>query len=449
MKKAIVFSVSNLYSRQLGVSIINLQKTNPDLYDNIVVVEYNLSDEDKKFLKKIEPKVIFVKYTPEDFCKDFNITPSDNIHPIYHKEHACVQLGKHVIFRLLKDFDKILLLEVDMIINGDISELFVKPGCGFVNYYNFDDYAKYPKLCVDYSSIGFDKNLTKNMYATNGGLFYVDRTIDYKKALSLSLDLKKKYIFSTKESKSHNNPGGIDELCLSYVIHYLTSNVRYFNYRVYNSLINKYGMRDNVLIVHAFYNYKPWTNYQVFEYFPLWKESYLKWLELGGKPIENLHVEKGILSLVNNLNNETIIYILSEILHKYSSILSLAKSFDSDIFSRPFSEQIKLKSSLKFKFNYGFITIEFKKSVMNLVIDLPKEGNSLHEKYMNDFLSVYSSLFSCERTDSKLTITSISFKTKEQICDCIDIVVNNLCFLNSSKYNQLESIRQSDTLDFH
>lgn len=429
MKKAIVYTVSSLYSRQLGVSIINIQKTNPNLYDNIVVVEYNLSDEDKDFLKKIEPKVIFIRYTPDDFCKDFGIRPSDDIHPIYLKEHACVQLGKHVIFRLLKDFDKILLLEVDMIINGDISELFNKDGCGFVNYYNFDEYAKPPKLCVGYSSIGFDKNRTQNMYATNGGLFYVDRTIDYNKALSLSLSLKKNYIFSTVGCKSHNNPGGIDELCLSYVIHYLSSNVRYFNYRVFNSLINKYGMRDNVLIVHAFYNYKPWTNYQVFEYFPLWKESYLQWLELGGSPIENLHVEKGILSLVNNLNNESIIYILSEILNKHSCVLSLVKSFDSDIFSRPFSEQIKTKSSLKFKFYSGFITIELKKNVISLVIELPDTTNSMNERYLNEFLSVYSQLFSCTRSNNKIIVKSVSFKTKEQVCDCLDVAVYNLNFL--------------------
>lgn len=426
MKKAIVFTVSSLYSRQLGVSIINIQKTNPGLYDNIVVVEYNLSDEDKAFLSKIEPKIIYVKYTPEDFCKDFNIKPSDNIHPIYHKEHACVLLGKHVIFRLLKDFDKILLIEVDMIINGDISQLFNQEGCGFVDYYYFDEHAEY-KQGADYACIGFDKNLTKDMYATNGGLFYVDRTIDHNKALSMALTLKKNYIFSAKGIP----PSRIDELCISYVIHCLASNLRYFNYRVYNSLVNKYGMRDNVLIVHAFSNYKPWKNYQVFEYFPIWKESYLKWIELGGTPIEGLCVEKGIFSLSNNLLNETIIYIFSEILNKYSSVLSLVNSFDSDIFNKPFSEQIRLKSSLRFKFYTGFLVIEFNKSLMNLTIELPNEDNSLHERYINDFLSFYKSLFSYERTNNKVLIKSILFKTKEQVCDCIEIVVNNLLFFNS------------------
>lgn len=426
MSKAIVYTVSSLYYRHLGVSIVNMQRTNHDLYDAIVVVEYDLSEEQKSFLKKIEPRCAFVHYTPEDFREELCVNDSELYHGLYYKDHACVQLGKHVIFKLLQQYDKILLLEVDMIVNGDISEIFNHSGCAYVYYYEFNDYVKTKSDADLETELGYDINCTNGKYATNGGLFYIDKTIDSSAAYELALSTKRKYVKSSLKSKLHN-PGAIDELCISYVILKLASKVRNLNYRLYNSLVNKYGMRDNVKIVHAFQDYKPWSNYQVLSFFPEWEESYNQWVNLGGEAIESLVVEKRILSLANNFQNELILRILGLVSSKYSNFLSYINIFGSDdLFSKPYSYQIKAKSVLKFKFSLYTLLISINKSKIILSVDFGKSIDDDSLMFINLFVNKYSKYFNLDYSEGKYTLISKEISNYHTVEHRLDIIVSNL-----------------------
>ena len=426
MSKAIVYTVSSSYYRQLGVSIVNIQRTNHDLYDAIVVVEYDLSEEQKSFLKKIEPKCVFVHYTPEDFREELCINDSELYHGLYYKDHACVQLGKHVIFKLLQQYDKILLLEVDMIINGDISEIFNHSGCAYVYYYEFNDYVKSKSDADLETTLGYDINFTNDKYATNGGLFYIDKTIDSLSAYELALRTKRNYVKSSLNAKLHN-PAAIDELCISYVILKLASKVRNLNYRLYNTLINKYGMRDNVKIVHAFQDYKPWYNYQILNFFPEWGNSYNQWVSLGGETIDNLIIEKRILSLANNFQNELILRILGLVSNKYSNFLSFINIFSNDdLFYKPYSYQIKAKSILKFKFNLYTLLISINKSIIFLSVDFGQDIDDDSLTFINFFVNKYSKYFNLDYSNGKYMLTSNRISNYHTIEHRLNLIVSNL-----------------------
>ena len=424
-KRAIVYASSSKMYAALGVSIISLQRTNPNIYDSIAIFEYDLSDEQKKFIKQIEPRAVFFHYTLDDYFDELGINENSDVDPIFKREYASMLFGKHEIFKLLNYYEKVLFLEVDMIIRGDISDIFDGNHCAYAKYYNFYDHLN----VTDDSEIkmlGFDPNKVKNMWATNGGLFYIDRTvIDQNLAWDLVLKLKKNFIFA---SVKHGRcvPVRLDEVCMVYAINVLSQNVRLLNYKTYNSLPNRLGMRDEVKIVHCFYTYKPWSNHQVLDFFPEWKNYYQCWLDKGGNQIDSLHIEKRILSLNNNLLNEKLLLIYSHILSKYSSCLTLDSNISTSFFSLSFTEQIKKKTIQVFKFlGKHEIDIYLNKVTFSMKIKFSKDLSKFQREYIEAFLAKNRKLYKTTLDCGHCCFFSKEFFSLEDFLACLDLFLDS------------------------
>lgn len=119
---AICFMVDNNYCPALGTMIINILECNRDIDAKFVVFEPDLTKEAKDTLKKITPNIRFIHYTFEDWQKEHNINLSLNDKGI--KRYSYLAFSKHKIFELLSEYKSVLFLDVDMLVRGDISELF-------------------------------------------------------------------------------------------------------------------------------------------------------------------------------------------------------------------------------------------------------------------------------------------------------------------------------------
>lgn len=427
-KRAIAYACSSKFYEILGVSIISLQRTNFDVYDSVVVFEYDFSDEQKNFLKQIEPRCVFYHYSLEDYFDELGINDNSDVDPIYKLKHASMSYGKHVALRLLDNYEKVLFIEPDMVFRGDISDIFEGNHCAYTNYYNLYEHLNVTDDS-EITMLGFAPNEVRNMWATNGGLFYLDSTvIDKNLALDFILKLKKNFIHAPIK---HGRcvPIRIDEVCLAYVINVLSKKVRLLNYRIYNSLPNRLGMRDDAKIVHLFYNYKPWSNPQILEFFPEWKESYLCWLKNGGNQIDSLHLEKRILSLQNNLINERLIIIYSHILSKYSSCLTLSNSLSNTIFVLPFTEQIKKKSLHVFKFlDKHEIDIYLNKMTFSMSVIFNDDLNEIQKESIEVFLNNNHMFYKTKIDCDNCCFNSIEFSSLGQFLSCLDFFIERFMF---------------------
>lgn len=303
-ERVIVYLCSSALFYQQVVSIINLNQYSINDYDIIIIVEFDFDNEQKKFLKQIENRVFFIHYTKEYFFQEFNLNnfPLKTRNRYANIDHISTQFGKHVCFKFLKFCKKILILEQDMIIRGSLSSIFESNHCSFTPQMNFvEHFEKTLKL----SFIDFDSSLPQPLYATNGGLFYLTNILNYSKAYE-HLQKIKKFIIS----KAKGPIPSVDELSLTYVIFKLDSKINYLNKKIINSPFTKPWINDDAIIIHAYGNFKPWSNRNVQEFYPEYKSAYLIAKDKFNISIPSIFLEKRHAFVLNSCLNEMILKIL-------------------------------------------------------------------------------------------------------------------------------------------
>lgn len=115
-KNAIFFSCNKRFLFTLSTALLSLKKNSYNLLDNtdILIYQQNFTEEDKMLLNKIIPCRI-VSYT-FPLKTDFN-----NINFLNFTQLA---FARYEIFNLLDNYEKILYMDVDVMIAGDLSFIF-------------------------------------------------------------------------------------------------------------------------------------------------------------------------------------------------------------------------------------------------------------------------------------------------------------------------------------
>ena len=106
----------------LGTFIINL-KDKFNKYDCIIIYHQDFNDDDMDNIRKIEKKVMFIKYDTNDFCKEFNYTENQIKDISAIKRFTVLGITRFKIFKHLREFKTVILFECDMLLTDDISEL--------------------------------------------------------------------------------------------------------------------------------------------------------------------------------------------------------------------------------------------------------------------------------------------------------------------------------------
>lgn len=117
---SVLFCINSFYARQLVVLITSIQKNNPNKNFNFYIFHTDLSKHDEVFLKELENqkcKLIFKK-VDNTFLSNFKISDSAR------QDISLDTYSRYLAADLLPELDKILYLDTDTIVNGNLSPLY-------------------------------------------------------------------------------------------------------------------------------------------------------------------------------------------------------------------------------------------------------------------------------------------------------------------------------------
>ena len=266
---AILLFVNKGYIYALESFLVNLRETNSDLYDNIIIYHSDLSDHDCKQLQLIDSKILFQNYSFEEFTNEHGeISGQKGVD--FVKRYTHLPLAKYKIFEQLRNYKRILSLDVDMLIRGSLSELLEIKGIAWR-----DAVVKFwPKITKYISAdefMKFDNSFTidelNEWKEPNGGLIYCsDDGVDVQRAL----DLGKNFI---RELCGKFN-SSVDELAIAYIANAMEIEITSLDYNIYNTPPAKYS--HNTKVIHFLMRDKPWESDLIQTVFPEWMENFKK-----------------------------------------------------------------------------------------------------------------------------------------------------------------------------
>ena len=261
--RAIVFLANLKYRFALAEMLVNLRKTNNGLYDSVVIYHSDLSEDDIQNFMKIEPKCVFIEYTFEQWEHEYKKLESANaINFINRFSHLAYV--KFRIFELLENYHKVLFLDLDMLILGDISEIFELDGIAWRSTFdNFNiRFNKYVKM-DNYPQ--WFSNFPENHSFPNAGLIYIsDKDIDWKKCLSDGHEFIMEFMDYFGST--------IDELTFAWIVHKNKIPLTVLDKTKYNTLLVWYSYHTK--IIHFMGRNKVWNNELLQTVFPQWMENY-------------------------------------------------------------------------------------------------------------------------------------------------------------------------------
>lgn len=119
-RNAVFFSCNRRFLFTLAVCLLSLKKNSPKALKNADVLVYHqgLTEEDKAFLNRILP----CKFTEYRFAVE---TDFENIN---FKHFTQLTFARYEIFDLLDQYKKVLYIDVDVMIGGELDPIFQKYG---------------------------------------------------------------------------------------------------------------------------------------------------------------------------------------------------------------------------------------------------------------------------------------------------------------------------------
>ena len=257
---AIIFIVNSAYRFALATTLINLQKTNPHIYDEVVVYHDDLTELDMEKLKKIEPKMVFVEYNYDMWEKEHK-KPVTTLSKNFLTRYSHLAWSKYKVVEQLKNYKRILYLDLDIVIRGDISELFEIEGFA---WRNGDSFHKKFGSKQDINAHKETKNIPIEYSSPNGGLFYASDVAQWDKCISDGQHFLLKFM--------DFYDAGVDELVLAWMAYNNKIAVTSLDYRKYNTFpqLHNYETR----ITHFMGKEKPWNSELMQPIFPEWMQYY-------------------------------------------------------------------------------------------------------------------------------------------------------------------------------
>lgn len=412
MKKnnAFCFIVNHKYKFALSAMIVNLQQTNANIYDAIVVYHDDLTESDCQEFIKLEPKIQFIKYDYTIWEKEHKPVET-TLAKQFLMRYSHLAWSKYKILELLKDYKHVLYLDLDIIVRGDISELFDIEG---IAWRNGDSFHKKFGSKLNLSDFAETKNISEDTTTPNGGLIYVSDVINWKKALVDGRHFLIQFMDYYE--------AGIDELVLAWITqknNIPLTNLDGFTYNTFPQMYKNYTK-----IIHFMGGEKPWNSELMQTLYPEWmkyfniaydkvkftSDSIVKY-ENPGKFITKKMNEQRWLDFLNNANLNI------------PSSLKLQYSFENEWLIFNFNKDIYYE----FKFNQyskGFLVAmwikdknlladkKFRNDITTLV-----ERNPKAFKIMEDNRGIY--LYSEKRGISEIASLFDYFYQKTQ--DVINI----------------------------
>jgi len=179
---AIILCITSNLTFAAANVLFGLKKHSPNLADEIIIFNDGISDKDKNIMNGILP-CQFIEYK-------FPIHDTSKFNQVFFNQFTELSFARYEAFTLLNNYKTILYLDVDILVQNDISAIvdFTKTGFGilqgdFIKTMLLENYSK-----EDFS--GFD--LEKQGYSS--GTFIINDTLkDYDKMSEWCYKATEKY----------------------------------------------------------------------------------------------------------------------------------------------------------------------------------------------------------------------------------------------------------------
>ena len=287
--KAFVFIVNKSYLFALGTMIINLQKTNNNYYDEIVIYYDDLDDTDIKSIKNIEPKTKFIKYDLATWENEHIKITTPNAKSFLDR-YSHLAWSKYKIIEQLEFYNKVLYLDVDILIKESISEIFEIDGFAWRSGNNFN--LKFGNK-VKTEDL---KNVPNDTPTPNGGLIYISNL--NSKEIKANLEDSKKFLLEHIDKFT----GGLDELVFGWISYKNKIPVTQLEPYTYNTFPQM--LKPHTKLIHFMGAEKPWNSDIMQTIFPKWFDYYKEWLKNGGSASEKVTEKINHGSFISSVLNQ-------------------------------------------------------------------------------------------------------------------------------------------------
>ena len=256
----------------IGHMLLQIRDTNRKNFDEVIILDTQIPEQDKKLMQDIMPCRFLPYYSP---------ISEKLLEMERFQRFSLIMFGRYEMFRLLDEYSLIMWIDTDMVIQGDLGHL-LKETEGYGLSILREDPKNKSSKNVDYMRTNFISAVEEydmNSYLCCTGLIIV------RDVLQQECDYTQWCYDKTLEWADNLN------LPDQGVINALIQN---FNIEIYPiGEKGTYGCfpyigRDcsRAILVHSWGSNKFWNDYYLNQTFPAWEKTYQKWLHLGGSVLE-------------------------------------------------------------------------------------------------------------------------------------------------------------------
>lgn len=266
--RAIVFIANQQYSFALASMLVNLKQKVTTSYQ-VVVYHFGIPKNEQLALTRIENDISFIEYTYEDWLQEHSKVDRDSrALNSFINRFTHLALSKYKVFEQLEYFDQVLYLDLDMLIQDNISDIFDISGIAWrteAKFHNkFGNKEERPQS---------DKlsQIPNDFPAPNGGLIFLSEISDWKSCVDDGREFINTYAAYFGSV--------IDELSLSYIAYHNNLKVHELDYKIYNTLPKV--ANEQTKIVHFMGKQKTWNNELLNYGFSAWYRNYIQAIKIA------------------------------------------------------------------------------------------------------------------------------------------------------------------------
>lgn len=271
--RAIILVTNSKMLFACGTIIMNIIEVMPE-FDNIIVIYDDLSPEEAESLAKLDDRVKLIKYTVDDFCKEFALDKAKYINSWAYNRFTHLNTSKIRLFKYLSEYKQIIFLDTDILLKDDLGELLSQTEYDIIG-------TQVNTITGVFAFTGYDiSKLPDNEFYRelrsipiyNGGFFIANDNFDVPSFFEKGRAFLKLCF-------DRNYTGLLEEPSIGFAAYKFKLKVKSTDYN-YN--IPPQACNTSAKLIHFYGPYKPWWSPTAQMVFPDWLKYYKKFNSISG-----------------------------------------------------------------------------------------------------------------------------------------------------------------------
>lgn len=252
--------------------VIGIEKHSSNLIDKYIVYHLEddpIKDKDRRAAENISDKLEFRVFKPM-------IQEASESYKEIIDKYSLLYFCKFSVFDLIREYDNVLWLDADLLIQGDISPIFRSGPIAWRTSLSarFCDLLNLPGI-----------NISKEDTKPNGEVIFVNRNED---TIGITMD---ECWETAKLIKKYSKRLSLDEMTFGVIV--IKHHIKVVQLpREYNLVLHMVSSGEAV-IQHAMGSKKFWNNAVMNLIYGEWRSNNLQWIKAGGTPYEGTIEEIG------------------------------------------------------------------------------------------------------------------------------------------------------------